>query len=60
VEVQKVANNMSFASVVSGDASKISKGLVCRMKEAEKAAEVGAKPDIQKTKSGGVVLPFDR
>ena len=60
VEVQKVTSNMSFAAVVSGDASKISKGLVCRLKEAKKTTEAGAKPDIKKTESGGVVLPFDR
>ncbi len=60
IEVQKVSNTMSFATVISGDASKISKGLVCRLKEAKKTTEAGAKPDVKRTGSGGVVLPFDR
>jgi curli biogenesis system outer membrane secretion channel CsgG len=60
IEVQKVAQNMSFAAVVSGDASKITKGLVCRPKEDQKATEMGAKPNIKRTESGGVVLPFDK
>jgi curli biogenesis system outer membrane secretion channel CsgG len=60
IEVHKVSHNMSFAAVVSGDASKITKGLVCRLKEAKKKTEAGAKPNIKRTESGGVVLPFDR
>ncbi len=60
IEVLKVAQTMSYAKVVSGDASKISKGLVCRVKEGKKAEEVGAKPDVIRTEKGGVKLPFDK
>jgi len=55
-----VSHTMSFATVISGDASQISKGLVCRLKEAKKTTDAGAKPDVKRTESGGVVLPFDR
>jgi curli biogenesis system outer membrane secretion channel CsgG len=59
IEVQKVAQTMSYAKVVSGEASQISKGLVCRVKKPVKTEEVGAKPDIIRTEKGGVKLPFD-
>jgi hypothetical protein len=51
---------MSFAKVVNGDASKISKDLICRTRKSEKAEDVGMKPDITRTESGGVKLPFDK
>ncbi len=59
IEVQRVTNNMSFATIVKGDMANITKGLVCRAKGAKKAPEVGAKPNIKRTEQGGVKLPFD-
>ncbi len=60
VKVEKVAQKMSFAKVIDGNASKISKGLICRIRKTEKVEDVGRKPDIIKTESGGVKLPFDK
>jgi len=60
IEVQRVTHTMSFAKVVVGDAASISEGLVCRVKVGKKKPGVGTTPDITKTKSGGVKLPFDR
>lgn len=60
VKIERVDQKMSFAKVVNGDASKISKGLICRIRKTEKAEEVGMKPDVTRTESGGVKLPFDK
>ncbi len=60
VRVEKVAQKMSFSKVINGDASKISKGLICRIRKSEKVEEVGMKPDVTRTRSGGVKLPFDK
>ena len=60
IEVQRVAHTMSFAKVVRGDLSRISKGLICRAKEVKKDYEVGKRPSITKTEKGGVKLPFDK
>ena len=60
VRVARIAQKMSFAQVISGDASKISKGLVCRAKPVKKNLGVGAERNVIRTKSGGVLLPFDR
>jgi len=60
IEVQEVAYTMSFAKVVVGDLSKVSKGLVCRVKKPKKDYDVGTRPDVIRTKKGGVKLPFDK
>jgi curli biogenesis system outer membrane secretion channel CsgG len=60
VEVQRVAHTMSFAKVIQGDLSKVSGGYVCRLKEVKKAKDVGTKPDVIRTETGAVKLPFDR
>ncbi len=60
IEVQRVSHTMSFAKVIVGDLSKVSKGLVCRVKEVKKADDVGMKPDVIRTKTGAVKLPFDK
>jgi len=60
IEVHKVTYTMSFAKVVEGDLSKVSEGLVCRVKKTKKDYERGVKPDITRTKTGGVKLPFDK
>jgi len=60
LQIQKVTHTVSFAAVINGDASKISKGLVCRVVKVPKAYKGGKRPDIIKTPSGGVKLPFDK
>jgi nucleoside diphosphate kinase len=50
----------SRAKIITGDRSKISKGHVCRLQKTKKPPESGTKPDIKRTKSGGVKLPFDK
>ena len=51
IEVQKVAYTISFAKAVAGDLSKVSEGLVCRVKKVKKDQGVGTKPDIIKTET---------
>ncbi len=60
IEVQKVTHTMSFAKVIKGDLSKVSQGLVCRVKAGKKSADVGMKPDVIRTETGAVKLPFDK
>ena len=59
IEVQNVSHTMSTAKVVAGDVSKVSVGLTCRIRPEKRNLGVGAEPDIVRTKSGGVKLPFD-
>jgi curli biogenesis system outer membrane secretion channel CsgG len=62
IEIIKVAESMSYAKLVSGNMSQISKGLTCRIKTTtEKPADAaGSKSNVIRTESGGVKLPFDR
>jgi hypothetical protein len=60
IEVQKVTQTMSYATVIEGDISKISKDLVCRVIKTKKPEIPGSKSNIKRTESGGVVLPFDK
>ncbi|UCG58341.1 MAG: hypothetical protein JSU70_02310 [Phycisphaerales bacterium] len=60
IEVQMVTHTMSFATVVAGDSSKVSQGLVCRIKKQKGRGPVGTRPDVIRTDRGGVKLPFDR
>jgi len=60
VRVERVAQKMSFTKVINGEASKISKGLICRIRKVEKVYDVGMKPDVIRDEKGGVRLPFDR
>ena len=60
IEIQKVAHTMSMAKVVAGNVSKVSTGSVCRIREVKRDLGVGMKPDVIRTKTGGVKLPFDR
>ncbi|MEA3225957.1 MAG: hypothetical protein U9Q07_08395, partial [Planctomycetota bacterium] len=60
IEVQRVTHTMSFAKVVEGNATSISKGLICHIKEGKRKPGVGTKPEVTRTKTGGVKLPFDR
>lgn len=59
IKINRVEPKMSFAQVVDGDASKISKGLACRIKKTTKQDTAGRKADVVRTKQGGVKLPFD-
>jgi len=59
IKINRVEPKMSFAQVVNGDASKISKGLACRIKKTTKQDTAGRKADVVRTKQGGVKLPFD-
>jgi curli biogenesis system outer membrane secretion channel CsgG len=60
IEIQNVTHTMSVARVVTGDASKVNVGLTCRIRPVKRDLGVGMKPDIKRTKSGGVKLPFDK
>jgi hypothetical protein len=51
---------MSYCSVVSGDAFKLTQGLVCRPKSLPSLPLEGAKSQEQRTPQGGVKLPFDK
>jgi TolB-like protein len=59
IKIDKVAPNISYASVVSGDASKLSQGLICRIKSLPQQEPEGAKSRVERTPQGGVKLPFD-
>lgn len=59
IKINRVEPKMSFAQVVDGDASKISKGLACRVKKTTRQDTAGRKADVVRTKQGGVKLPFD-
>ena len=50
----------SRATIITGDPSKITTSHVCRLQKSKKPPERGTKPDIKRTKSGGVKLPFDK
>jgi hypothetical protein len=45
--------------VVEGDVSKVNTGFICRIRIEKRDYGVGMKPDVIKTKTGGVKLPFD-
>ena len=60
IRIDKVAPALSYASVVSGDASKLSQGLVCRVKPSPREEPQGAKSQVERTPQGGVKLPFDK
>lgn len=60
LEITRVTHTMSFARVISGDASKLAKGLLCRPRQQKAKQDTGTKPNIIKTQSGGVKLPFDK
>jgi hypothetical protein len=59
IKITKVAQKISYCEVVGAGNGKIEKGLICRIKPVKKE-EPGAKPNIKRTESGGVILPFDK
>ncbi|MGA2323438.1 MAG: CsgG/HfaB family protein [Sedimentisphaerales bacterium] len=60
IRIDKVAPAMSYCSVVSGDASKLAQGLVCRPKPLPAGEPEGMKSNVERTPQGGVKLPFDK
>jgi hypothetical protein len=52
--------NFSYAVVVQGDASKLSEGLVVRLKGQEPQKPIKQQSDTQITPSGGVKMLFDK
>jgi hypothetical protein len=60
IEVQMVTHTMSFATVVAGDSSKVSQGLICRVRKQKTRGPVGTRPEVIRTETGGVKLPFDK
>jgi len=60
LEIQNVTYAMSTAKVIAGDVSKVSVGSTCRIRPEKRDLGVGMKPDVTKTKTGGVKLPFDK
>jgi TolB-like protein len=59
IEVQNVSHTMSAAKVVEGDVSKVNTGFICRIRIEKRDYGVGMKPDVIRTKTGGVKLPFN-
>ncbi len=59
LEIQKVAHTMSMAKLIAGEVSKVTMSSVCRIQKQKRDLGVGMKPDIIRTKTGGVKLPFD-
>ena len=59
LEIQTVAHTLSMAKLIAGDVSKVDVGSVCRILKQKRDLGVGMKPDIIRTKTGGVKLPFD-
>lgn len=59
IQIQTVAHSLSVAKVVEGDGSKVTKDSICRIRQQKRDLGVGMKPDIVRTKTGGVKLPFD-
>jgi curli biogenesis system outer membrane secretion channel CsgG len=60
IEIKRVAPTMSYAAIVNGDLSQISKGLVCRIREQKKSKVIKTKSDVIRSETGGVSLPFDK
>ena len=59
IKIDRVTPKVSYAKLLKGDLSKISKGLICRRKKTPAKAIKGSTSDIERTEKGGVRLPFD-
>ena len=60
IKVDKISQNISYASVVQGDAAKLSEGLICRPKKIEPEDAVNGTKESEIDRTGsGVKLPFD-
>ena len=61
IEVQRVANNLSYANITEGNQDKLAEGLICRVRATEKPTAPGSRnSNITRTETGGVIMPFDR
>jgi curli biogenesis system outer membrane secretion channel CsgG len=60
IRIDKVAPVLSYCSVVSGDASQLARGLICRTKSLPAGEPEGMKSNVERTPQGGVKLPFDK
>jgi curli biogenesis system outer membrane secretion channel CsgG len=54
-----VTPSMSYATIVSGEVSQLSQGMICRIKSVPAEEPQGAKSTVERTEQGGVNLPFD-
>ena len=60
LKIENVTHTMSMAKVVAGDVLKVGVGSTCRIRPEKRDLGVGTKPDVIKTETGGVKLPFDK
>lgn len=60
IRIDRVSPAFSYCSVVSGDASKLTQGLVCRVRQLPPEELEGATNQVERTPQGGVKLPFDK
>lgn len=62
IKITRVAQKISFAEVVTGQASNVTKGLFCRPKKKDTKGfkKIGAESEIKKLPNRGVKLPFDK
>jgi len=60
IRIDKVAPVLSYCSVVSGDASQLARGLICRTKSLPAGQPEGMKSNVERTPQGGVKLPSDK
>ncbi len=60
IRIDKVAPVLSYCSVVSGDASQLARGLICRTKSLPAGEPEGMKSNVERTPQGGVKLPIDK
>jgi hypothetical protein len=60
IKITKVMSNFSYATIVQGDTSKLSEGLICRKQGKEPQKPIEQQSDTQVTPSGGVKMPFDK
>jgi curli biogenesis system outer membrane secretion channel CsgG len=60
IRIDKVAHVLSYCSVVSGDASQLARGLICRTKSLPAGEPEGMKSNVERTPQGGVKLPIDK
>lgn len=60
IRIDKVAPVLSYCSVVSGEASQLALGLICRTKSLPAGEPEGMKSNVERTPQGGVILPIDK
>ncbi len=60
IRIDKVASVLSYCSVVSGDASQLARGLICRTKSLPAGEPEGMKSNVERTPQGGIKLPIDK